>query len=73
MLFRSPQTRILWRALRRLHVPTLFFVNKIDRRGAGYERLLADIAGRLTPAIIPRFKVIQPCFVWCVPESSQGR
>jgi ribosomal protection tetracycline resistance protein len=49
----QPQTRILWRALRRLRVPTLFFVNKIDRRGAGYERLLADIAGRLTPAIIP--------------------
>ncbi len=49
----QPQTRILWRALRRLRVPTLFFVNKIDRRGAGYERLLADIAERLTPAIIP--------------------
>ena len=49
----QPQTRILWRALQRLRVPTLFFVNKIDRRGAGYDRLLADIAERLTPAIIP--------------------
>ena len=49
----QPQTRILWRALQRLRVPTLFFVNKIDRRGAGYDRLLTDIAGRLTPAIIP--------------------
>jgi ribosomal protection tetracycline resistance protein len=49
----QPQTRILWRALQRLRVPTLFFVNKIDRRGAGYERLLADIAERLTQAIIP--------------------
>ena len=49
----QPQTRILWRALQRLRVPTLFFVNKIDRRGAGYERLLADIAGRLTQAIVP--------------------
>ncbi|MGH3167641.1 MAG: GTP-binding protein [Trebonia sp.] len=48
----QPQTRVLWRALRRLRVPTLIFVNKIDRRGAGYERLLGDIAGRLTPAII---------------------
>src|ERR1700678_3345012 len=48
----QPQTRILWRALQRLGVPTLFFVNKIDRRGAGYDRLLDDIAGRLTPAII---------------------
>jgi ribosomal protection tetracycline resistance protein len=42
----------LWRALQRLRVPTVFFVNKIDRRGAGYERLLGDIAERLTPAII---------------------
>jgi len=49
----QPQTRILWRALQRLGIPTLFFVNKIDRRGAGYERLLGDIAERLTPAIIP--------------------
>src|ERR1700742_1674454 len=49
----QPHTRILWRALRRLRVPTLFFVNKIDRRGAGYERLLDDIAARLTPDIVP--------------------
>ena len=49
----QPQTRILWRALQRLRIPTLFFVNKIDRRGAGYQRLLSDIAERLTPAIIP--------------------
>jgi ribosomal protection tetracycline resistance protein len=53
----QPQTRILWRALRRLRVPTLFFVNKIDRRGAGYERVLGDIAERLTPAILPMSSV----------------
>jgi len=49
----QPQTRILWRALQRLRVPTLFFVNKVDRRGAAYERLLGDIAERLTPALVP--------------------
>ena len=49
----QPQTRILWRALQRLRVPTLFFVNKIDSGGAGDERVLADIAGRLTPAVVP--------------------
>jgi ribosomal protection tetracycline resistance protein len=31
----------------------LFFVNKIDRRGAGDKRLLHAIADRLTPALIP--------------------
>ncbi|WP_309239483.1 GTP-binding protein [Actinomadura sp. J1-007] len=30
----QPQTRVLMRTLRRLRVPTLLFVNKIDRRGA---------------------------------------
>jgi ribosomal protection tetracycline resistance protein len=47
----QPQTRILMRALQRLRVPAVLFVNKIDRRGAGYERLLRDISERLTPAI----------------------
>jgi ribosomal protection tetracycline resistance protein len=49
----QPQTRILMRALQRLHVPTLMFVNKIDRRGAGYERVLQAISERLTPAVVP--------------------
>src|SRR5919202_6321743 len=47
------QTRVLMRTLQRLHIPTLIFVNKIDRGGAQYERTLQDIAAKLTPAIIP--------------------
>jgi ribosomal protection tetracycline resistance protein len=49
----QPQTRILMRALRRLRVPTLFFVNKIDRRGADCERTLCGIEEWLTPAAVP--------------------
>ena len=49
----QPQTRILMRALQRLRVPTLFFVNKIDRAGASDERVLRAISERLTPAIVP--------------------
>ena len=48
----QPQTRILMRALQRLRVPAVLFVNKIDRRGADDERLLRDIAERLTPAVV---------------------
>jgi len=48
----QPQTRVLMRTLQRLHIPTLIFVNKIDRGGAQYERVLQDIAEKLTPAII---------------------
>jgi ribosomal protection tetracycline resistance protein len=49
----QPQTRILMRAMHRLEVPALIFVNKTDRRGAGYDRVLRDISERLTPAIVP--------------------
>ena len=47
------QTRLLMRALQRLRIPTLIFVNKIDRAGAQDERVLREIAERLTPAVIP--------------------
>ena len=53
----QPQTRILMRALQRLRVPAVMFVNKIDRHGAGYDRLLRDIAERLTPATIAMGRV----------------
>lgn len=43
------QTRVLMRALRRLRIPTLIFVNKIDRRGAQEEPVLRSIRGRLAP------------------------
>ena len=46
------QTRVLMRTLQRLHIPTLLFVNKIDRGGADAERVLHDIAEKLTPAIV---------------------
>jgi ribosomal protection tetracycline resistance protein len=49
----QPQTRVLMRALQRLRIPTLFFVNKIDRPGASDERVLQAISERLTPAISP--------------------
>ena len=49
----QPQTRILMRALRRLRVPTLIFVNKIDRAGADDERVLRAISERLDAAIVP--------------------
>ena len=48
----QPQTRILMRALQRLRVPTLLFVNKIDRAGADDERVLRAISDRLTPAVV---------------------
>jgi ribosomal protection tetracycline resistance protein len=47
------QTRILMRVLRRLRIPTLIFVNKIDRGGARYDSLLADLSAKLSAEIVP--------------------
>ncbi|WP_214325964.1 elongation factor G [Nonomuraea sediminis] len=47
------QTRVLMRTLTRLRIPTLIFVNKLDRRGARYDDLLREISHKLTPAIVP--------------------
>src|SRR4029079_10861094 len=54
----QPQTRILMRALQRLRVPTLLFVNKVDRTGANLDDVLAAIRRRLTPDILPMGRVI---------------
>jgi ribosomal protection tetracycline resistance protein len=47
------QTRVLMRTLQRLRIPTIIFVNKIDRRGADGERVLRTITDSLTPDAIP--------------------
>jgi len=47
------QTRVLMRTLQRLRIPTLLFVNKIDRRGARHDGVLRAISERLTPAVVP--------------------
>ena len=47
------QTRVLMRTLQRLKIPTLIFVNKVDRAGAQYDAVSKSIADKLTPAIVP--------------------
>jgi ribosomal protection tetracycline resistance protein len=42
------QTLVLYRALRCLGIPTVFFVNKIDRRNADPRRVVREIRARLT-------------------------
>ena len=56
----QPQTPLLFRALQRLHVPTLIFVNKIDRAGADPERVVAEMARRLSPAVVPLTRALGP-------------
>jgi ribosomal protection tetracycline resistance protein len=49
----QPHTRVLMKILRELRLPTLIFVNKIDRMGARAGQLVADIARLLTPQLAP--------------------
>lgn len=49
----QPQTRVLMRTLQRLRIPTLLFVNKIDRRGARYGDLLRALSERLRASVVP--------------------
>ncbi|MEV4760758.1 translation factor GTPase family protein [Micromonospora sp. NPDC049559] len=56
----QPQTRVLMRALQRLRVPTLLFVNKVDRGGADPGRVLAAITARLAGAVVPMGTVDGP-------------
>ena len=49
----QPQTVAIWRALRRIGVPTVFFVNKVDRRGADVDRVLTQIRQRLATCPVP--------------------
>ncbi|HEX6447306.1 MAG TPA: translation factor GTPase family protein [Streptosporangiales bacterium] len=46
------QTRVLLRTLRRLGIPTLVFVNKIDRAGAEPARVLREVRARLSPSAV---------------------
>ncbi|MGH3500280.1 MAG: GTP-binding protein, partial [Nocardioidaceae bacterium] len=48
----QPQTRVLMRALQRLRVPTLIFVNKLDCAGAEYDAVVQSVAERLATASI---------------------
>ncbi|HEY1179286.1 MAG TPA: GTP-binding protein, partial [Phytomonospora sp.] len=56
----QPQTRVLMRTLKRLRIPTLVFVNKIDRGGADPERVVADIAAKLSPSIVAMGSTLAP-------------
>ena len=46
------QTEVLWEALEKLGIPTLLFLNKLDRAGAEPRQLLQELAERFSPALV---------------------
>ncbi|MFS1515034.1 GTP-binding protein [Bacillus sp. SCS-151] len=49
----QPQTEVVWHALRKLNIPTLIYVNKLDRIGANPRRVMAEIQRNLTNSCVP--------------------
>jgi elongation factor G len=47
------QSETVWRQADRYRVPRLAFINKLDRVGADWERVLAEVREHLTPAAVP--------------------
>ena len=43
----QPQSETVWRQANRYHVPRLIFVNKMDRIGADFPKVVADISNKL--------------------------
>ena len=55
----QPQTRILFRQLKKMRMPVLFFINKIDRPGADYEAVCAQIRSQLTKRLLFMQEVVK--------------
>ena len=47
------QSETVWRQADRYHVPRVCFINKMDRIGAGFERVLGQIENRLHASPVP--------------------
>lgn len=50
------QTKMLLLALRKLRIPTIIFINKIDRSGAQADELIKRVKEKLTEHIIPLYR-----------------
>ena len=49
----QPQSETVWRQADRYHVPRIAFVNKMDRLGADFQRVVAEMQTRLAAPAVP--------------------
>ncbi len=49
----EPQSETVWRQANRFHVPRMAFINKMDRAGADFDRVVEDIRTRLAAKVLP--------------------
>lgn len=53
----EPQTQVIWKILKERNVPTLIFINKMDRMGADYDKTLAELQAKLDSRILPKVRI----------------
>ena len=49
----EPQTETVWMHANRENLPRVLFINKLDRLGADFERVLGEVHEHLTPKAVP--------------------
>ncbi|MBQ9024312.1 MAG: TetM/TetW/TetO/TetS family tetracycline resistance ribosomal protection protein [Bacilli bacterium] len=49
----EPQTQVIWKILQERKVPTIIFVNKMDRMGADYDKTIREMQTKLNINILP--------------------
>ena len=49
----QPQSETVWRQANKYGVPRIAFVNKMDRTGASFERVVAELRGKLRARAVP--------------------
>ena len=49
----QPQTETVWRQANKYHVPRIVFVNKMDRTGASFDRVVGQVRDRLNAIAVP--------------------
>ncbi len=56
----EPQSEVVWRQAEKYDIPAIAFVNKMDRIGADFERVVAEMEERLdaepVPAVLPLYE-----------------
>jgi elongation factor G len=68
------QSEAVWRQMRRHRVPYLVFVNKLDRAGANFLRVVADVRRRLSaPAIPVQYPLFEDGVLVAIVDLLSGR